>query len=238
MKTILHKASTRGYFDHSWLKTHHTFSFADYHNRERMHFGALRVLNDDAIAPGTGFGLHPHSNMEIVTIPLSGALTHGDSIGHSETINAGDIQVMSAGRGLRHSEKNEDLNRWAELLQIWVIPEKENVEPRYESAIIRDLLKENQITTIVSPYPGVGHGLWIHQQAWFSIGELKAGTELTYPFKSSASYGVYAFLLSGTADVAGVQLSKRDGLGISDIDKIEIKALTPAHILLIEVPAI
>lgn len=238
MKTVLHKASSRGFFDHGWLKTHHTFSFADYHDRERVHFGALRVLNDDTVAPDTGFGLHPHSNMEIVTIPLRGKLTHGDSMGHSETIESGMIQVMSAGRGLRHSEMNKDLNREAELLQIWVIPDRENVEPRYENAMIGDLLKKNSIITIVEPYPGNGGGAipWIYQQAWFSIGKLEKGTELTYKFHSPESYGTYLFMLSGTAEAAGVELGKRDGLGVSDTQEITIRALTDAHILLIEVP--
>lgn len=238
MKTVLHKASSRGFFNHGWLKTHHTFSFADYYDPERVHFGALRVLNDDIVAPDNGFGLHPHSNMEIVTIPLHGKLTHGDSMGHSETIESGMIQVMSAGRGLRHSEMNKEPNRDAELLQIWVIPDRENVEPRYVNAVIGNLLKENQITAIVEPYPGNGTIPWIYQQAWFSVGELEKGTELTYKFHSPQSYGVYVFMISGTAEVAGVELSKRDGLGVSDTQEIGIKAVTDTHILLIEVPEV
>ena len=238
MKTVLHKASTRGFFDHGWLKTHHTFSFADYYDPERVHFGALRVLNDDRVAPGTGFGLHPHSNMEIVTIPLSGALTHGDSMGHSETIGHGMIQVMSAGRGLRHSEMNKDLNRNAELLQIWVIPDREHVEPRYENAVIPDLLRKNRIATIVEPYPGNGRIPWIYQQAWFSIGKLEKGTELVYPFHSDKSFGTYIFVLSGDIEAAGIELSERDGLGVSETQEIPLRAVTDAQILLIEVPDI
>ena len=238
MKTVLHKADSRGFFNHGWLKTHHTFSFADYYDPERVHFGALRVLNDDTVDPGTGFGVHPHSNMEIVTIPLKGELTHGDSMGHSETIERGMIQVMSAGRGVRHSEMNDNPNRAVEFLQIWVIPERENVEPRYVNAVVADLLHKNEINTIVEPYPGKDNVPWIHQQAWFSIGKLEKDTELTYKFHSPESYGTYVFMLSGTAEVAGIELSKRDGLGVSDTQEITIKAVTDAHILLIEVPAV
>ena len=140
MKTILHKAATRGFFDHGWLKTHHTFSFADYYDPERINFGALRVLNDDKIAGGTGFGLHPHQNMEVVSIPLKGALEHKDSLGHASVIKEGEIQAMSAGTGIRHSEYNKNNNTPAEFLQIWVIPDRMNVSPRYENAVIADLL--------------------------------------------------------------------------------------------------
>ena len=238
MKTVLHKAHSRGFFDHGWLKTHHTFSFADYYDPERVHFGALRVLNDDHVAPDNGFGVHPHSNMEIVTIPLNGELTHGDSMGHSETIESGMIQVMSAGRGVRHSEMNKNPNRPVEFLQIWVIPGRENVEPRYENAVIADLLRKNEINTIVEPCPGDGKIPWIYQQAWFSIGKLEKGTETTYKFHSGESYGTYVFMLSGSAEVAGIDLSKRDGLGVSETQEITIRAITDTHILLIEVPSV
>lgn len=197
MKTILHKAATRGFFDHGWLKTHHTFSFADYYDPERINFGALRVLNDDKIAGGTGFGLHPHQNMEVVSIPLKGALEHKDSLGHASVIKEGEIQAMSAGTGIRHSEYNKNNNTPAEFLQIWVIPDRMNVSPRYENAVIADLLKKNEITEIVSPYPGDGKGLWIYQQAWFSIGELEKNTLQGYKLKSPNSLGVYAFLIEG-----------------------------------------
>lgn len=238
MKTELHKANSRGYFDHGWLQTHHTFSFADYFNRDRMHFGALRVLNDDTVAPVNGFGLHPHSNMEIVTIPIAGELTHGDSMGHAETIKHGEIQVMSAGTGVRHSEMNRSKDTAVEFLQIWVIPEEENVEPRYDSATILDLLQQNEITTIVSPYPGDGKGLWVHQQAWFSVGYLDKGTLRRYDLKSKDSYGVYAFIINGAAQVGGVLLGARDGLGLSEItDGFDIQAMAEdTRILLIEVP--
>ncbi|KIO44449.1 MULTISPECIES: pirin family protein [Porphyromonadaceae] len=236
MKTILHKAATRGFFDHGWLKTHHTFSFADYYDPERINFGALRVLNDDKIAGGTGFGLHPHQNMEVVSIPLKGALEHKDSLGHASVIKEGEIQAMSAGTGIRHSEYNKNNNTPAEFLQIWVIPDRMNVSPRYENAVIADLLKKNEITEIVSPYPGDGKGLWIYQQAWFSIGELEKNTLQGYKLKSPNSLGVYAFLIEGKATVAGKELEKRDGLGIYDTESFEIKANEYTKILLIEVP--
>ena len=236
MKTILHKAATRGFFDHGWLKTHHTFSFADYYDPERINFGALRVLNDDKIARGTGFGLHPHQNMEVVSIPLKGALEHKDSLGHASVIKEGEIQAMSAGTGIRHSEYNKNNNTPAEFLQIWVIPDRMNVSPRYENAVIADLLKKNEITEIVSPYPGDGKGLWIYQQAWFSIGELEKNTLQGYKLKSPNSLGVYAFLIEGKATVAGKELEKRDGLGIYDTESFEIKANEYTKILLIEVP--
>ena len=236
MKTILHKAATRGFFDHGWLKTHHTFSFADYYDPERINFGALRVLNDDKIAGGTGFGLHPHQNMEVVSIPLKGALEHKDSLGHASVINEGEIKAMIAGTGIRHSEYNKNNNTPAEFLQIWVIPDRMNVSPRYENAVIAGLLKKNEITEIVSPYPGDGKGLWIYQQAWFSIGELEKNTLQGYKLKSPNSLGVYAFLIEGKATVAGKELEKRDGLGIYDTESFEIKANEYTKILLIEVP--
>lgn len=165
MKTILHKAESRGFFDHGWLKTHHTFSFADYYNPQRIHFGALRVLNDDRIEGGTGFDLHPHKNMEVISIPLKGDLEHQDSLKHKDTIKEGEIQVMSAGTGIMHSEYNRNDDRPTEFLQIWVFPNKQNVAPRYENAVISDLIRKNEICEIVSPYPGNGKGLWIYQQA-------------------------------------------------------------------------
>lgn len=208
----------------------------DYYDPERINFGALRVLNDDKIAGGTGFGLHPHQNMEVVSIPLKGALEHKDSLGHASVIKEGEIQAMSAGTGIRHSEYNKNNNTPAEFLQIWVIPDRMNVSPRYENAVIADLLKKNEITEIVSPYPGDGKGLWIYQQAWFSIGELEKNTLQGYKLKSPNSLGVYAFLIEGKATVAGKELEKRDGLGIYDTESFEIKANEYTKILLIEVP--
>ena len=171
MKTIIHKAETRGHANHGWLNTHHTFSFANYYNPERVHFGALRVLNDDWIAGGEGFGKHPHDNMEIITIPLKGAVEHQDSMGNKGVINAGEIQVMSAGTGIFHSEYNANKDKELELLQIWVFSDKKNVTPRYQQMSLADLQKPNELYQILSPdYEGTG--VWIHQQAWFQLDDL------------------------------------------------------------------
>lgn len=238
METVLHRADTRGHFNHGWLKTYHTFSFAEYFDPARVNFGALRVLNDDTIAPGQGFGMHPHNNMEIITIPLHGDLEHKDSMGHTEAISEGEIQVMSAGTGIHHSEYNKNNNRPVELLQIWVIPEKKSVEPRYENAVIADLIRKNELSEIVSPYPGTGKGLWIHQQAWFSIGDLDPETTVKYTLKSPDSLGVYVFVIKGSITAGNVELNKRDGLGITKADSFKIKALTDARVLLMEVPPV
>lgn len=237
MKTILHKAHTRGHFNHGWLDTHHTFSFADYFDPDRVHFGMLRVLNDDTVAPQEGFGMHSHHNMEIVSIPLSGDLEHRDSMGNRAVINKGQIQVMSAGTGVRHSEYNKNDDQNVAFLQIWVLPDRENVEPRYGEAVIADLVERNKLSEIVTPYPGNGKGLWIYQQAWFSLGELDKGAVVTYDLKSKISYGVYVFVIQGDARINDeIELNKRDGLGISETEAFSIEALTDAEVLLIEVP--
>ena len=170
MKTVLHTSDTRGYADHGWLKSYHTFSFANYHDPERMHFGVLRVLNDDEVAPGRGFGTHPHSNMEIVSIPLEGDLEHKDSMGNTTVINEGDIQVMSAGTGVHHSEFNKNKDRSVKFLQIWVIPNRKDVTPRYDQISIRDMQRNNTFYQILSPNKD-DEGVWIHQDAWFHIGD-------------------------------------------------------------------
>jgi redox-sensitive bicupin YhaK (pirin superfamily) len=234
MKTVLHKASTRGHANHGWLKTFHTFSFANYHHPERIHFGMLRVLNDDWIAPGMGFGMHPHDNMEIITIPLSGVVEHKDSMGNHGTISAGEIQVMSAGSGIYHSEFNGSKTEELSLLQIWVFSDKRNVEPRYEQISIRDLEKHNELYQIISPNPE-DDGMWIHQKAWFHLGNLSADWEGTYTSKSQNS-GVYFFVIEGAVQVNGIELDKRDGIGISETQSFEIKASADSKILLMEVP--
>ncbi len=238
MKTVLHKANTRGHFDHGWLRTSHTFSFADYYNPQRVNFGALRVLNDDSIDPGTGFDFHPHKNMEIVSIPLSGALKHGDNMGNETVLHQGEIQVMSAGTGVVHSEHNASTDKKTDFLQIWVIPDRMNVTPRYETARISNLIRRNEITTIVSPYPGTDRGLWIYQQAWFSIGELTKGSDHIYHFRSPHSFGVYIFVIEGTVVVEGQELQRRDGQGIYDTQTFGIKIKEDAKVLFIEVPAV
>lgn len=234
MKTVLHKASTRGNANHGWLKTHHTFSFANYYEPSRIHFGALRVLNDDWIAAGQGFGMHPHDNMEIITIPMQGTVEHKDSMGNHGTIKAGEIQVMSAGTGIFHSEFNHEKDLALELFQIWVFPNKKNVTPRYDQVSILNLKKENEFYQIVSPNPE-DKGMWIHQQAWFHLGDFTVDKTINYKFKAENS-GLYIFIIEGSAIIAEEVLQRRDGLGISDCENIEIKIQSNSKILLMEVP--
>ena len=235
-KRTLHKANTRGHANHGWLNAHHSFSFANYYDPTRVHFGALRVLNDDTIAPGMGFGRHPHDNMEIITIPLEGAIEHQDSMGHREVIQSGDIQVMSAGTGIAHSEYNANKDKPLKLLQIWVIPRENNVSPRYGQATLRREDRINKLQQIVSPGPAK-EGIWINQDAWFHLGTLEKGCQAEYQIKKKGN-GVYAFVIDGDVTINGVSLNKRDALGISDTDKLSITADSAAELLLIEVPMI
>ncbi|MAU26704.1 MAG: hypothetical protein CMH48_14670 [Muricauda sp.] len=234
MKTVLHTSDTRGYADHGWLKSYHTFSFANYHDPERMHFGVLRVLNDDEVAPGRGFGTHPHSNMEIVSIPLEGDLEHKDSMGNTTVINEGDIQVMSAGTGVHHSEFNKNKDRSVKFLQIWVIPNRKDVTPRYDQISIRDMQRNNTFYQILSPNKD-DEGVWIHQDAWFHIGDFDKATSDTYTLKKKGN-GVYIFVLDGQVSVNGQELNSRDGFGIWDIDQIQFKSLSVGRVLLMEIP--
>ncbi len=234
MKTILHKAETRGNADHGWLKTHHTFSFANYYDPERVHFGTLRVLNDDYVAGGKGFGMHPHDNMEIITIPLEGDLQHKDNMGNSEIIREGDVQVMSAGTGVYHSEFNPNEDKAVTLLQIWVFPNKKNVKPRYDQISIRDIARENEFYQILSPNPD-DKGVWIHQNAWFSLGRLDSGKEANYKLNDENN-GVYAFVIEGKVTVNGQELEKRDGLGIWNVDELEVRSEADSRVLLMEIP--
>ena len=232
MKTILHKAATRGHADHGWLDTYHTFSFASYFNPERVHFGALRVLNDDKVAPSEGFGMHPHQNMEVISIPLKGYLRHGDSIENSSVITPGTIQVMSTGTGIYHSEYNDSATEPLEFLQIWVFPKKENTKPKYD---IRHAVKHNELSLIVSPEGNAPAS--ILQDAWFSIGKLDKGVKKTYDMHREDT-GVYVFVIEGQANVSGTVLSRRDGMGIYDTNSVAIEALEDSEILLIEVPMV
>lgn len=234
MKTILHPAETRGHAHHGWLESYHTFSFAGYYHPERMHFGALRVLNDDRVAPGMGFGMHPHDNMEIISIPLSGDLRHRDSMGNEAVIRQGDIQVMSAGTGIAHSEMNANTNRAVEFLQIWIFPKVANVLPRYDQWTTDTRKMHNQLMQILCPYPGED-GVWIHQDAWFHIGRFDAGVCTTYALRQNGN-GVYAFVLDGHVTVAGVPLKRRDGLGISETNGFQLLAHADTTLLLMEVP--
>lgn len=234
MKTILHKAETRGHANHGWLDSHHTFSFADYYDPQRVHFGALRVLNDDRVAAGKGFGQHPHDNMEIVSIPLFGDLEHKDSMGNVAVIRKGEIQVMSAGTGIFHSEFNKNKDKEVQFLQIWVLPDKKNVTPRYDQISIDELTRPNELTQILSPHPN-DQGVWIHQQAWFYLGELSEGWKGKYTLNAEKN-GVYFFVIEGNVTVAGQALNRRDGLGVSETNEIEITADSDARLLVMEVP--
>ena len=232
--TIIHKANTRGYADHGWLKTHHTFSFANYYNNERVHFGMLRVLNDDWIEGGKGFGTHPHDNMEIITIPLSGAIAHKDSMGNSSVIQHGEVQVMSAGTGITHSEFNADGSMPVTILQIWVFPNQREVEPRYDQIKLDPSMRKNKLQQILSPNPD-DEGVWIYQNAWFHLADMDQNLELEYPLKQKEN-GVYAFVIKGDITINGENLQERDGMGIWNIDKLDIKANSQAEVLLMEVP--
>ena len=235
MKTVIHKAETRGHANHGWLDSWHTFSFAGYHNPDRVHFGVLRVLNDDTVAPGMGFGKHPHDNMEIISIPLEGDLEHGDSTGTVAVIKQGDVQVMSAGTGIIHSEKNKNNNQQVKFLQIWVFPNKKNVQPRYDQKTFSEADKQNKLATVVSPVGTNDGGVQLHQDAWFHLGKLDNGIELSYDLKKKGN-GVYAFVLGGDVTINEIALNHRDGLGISDTNSLSIKADSAAEILLMEVP--
>lgn len=234
MKTVFHKANTRGHANHGWLDSHHSFSFANYYNPDRMNFGVLRVLNDDRVAPGRGFGTHPHDNMEIISIPLEGDLEHKDSMGTSAVIKQGDIQVMSAGTGIYHSEYNKNSDKEVKFLQIWMFPNKQGVEPRYDQITLEQDKMKNQLYQVLSPNPK-DEGVWVHQNAWFHIGNLDAGMSLDYEVKDKAN-GVYFFLLEGEVTIADQQLEARDGFGVWDTDSVEIKANSNARILVMDVP--
>ena len=236
MQSILHKADTRGHANHGWLDTHHTFSFARYYNPERMNFGVLRVLNDDAVAEGRGFGTHPHDNMEIISIPLEGDLEHKDSMGNTTTIKQGDVQVMSAGTGVYHSEYNKNKDKAVKFLQIWMFPNQQNVTPRYDQISLKDAHLKNQFFQVLSPN-AEDDGVWAHQNAWFHIGNLEAGHTETYEIKASGN-GVYAFILEGQVTIEGQALSKRDGFGVWNTDTISIIADSEAKVLLMDVPMV
>jgi len=234
MKTMLHKADTRGHANHGWLDSYHTFSFANYHNPERMHFGVLRVLNDDTVAPGEGFGTHPHDNMEIISIPLEGDLEHKDSMGNVALIKKGDLQVMSAGTGVTHSEYNKNSDREVKFLQIWLFPAIKGVQPRYGQISLNDIRKENEFYQVLSP-DKEDQGVWIHQNAWFHLGEFTGDTSTTYQLKNETN-GVYAFVLKGEVEIEGQHLESRDGFGIWEIKEIDVIAHAGSNILLMEVP--
>ena len=232
-KTVYHPANTRGHANHGWLDSHHTFSFANYRNPDRMHFGVLRVLNDDVVQGGKGFNTHPHDNMEIVSIPLEGDLEHQDSMGNKTVIREGDVQVMSAGTGVRHSEYNANPDRPVKFLQIWMFPNQRGVAPRYDQIKLK--AKENALTQILSP-DADDEGVWVHQNSWWHIAKLEAGKSLSYSLRQPIANGVYAFVLEGEAILEGQKLAPRDGFGIWDTEKLSLSAVTDTRILLMEVP--
>ena len=234
MKKIFHASSTRGEANHGWLHAKHSFSFANYFDPKRIQFGALRVLNDDTIAPGMGFGSHPHDNMEIITIPLEGALEHKDSMDNIGVIEADEIQVMSAGTGIFHSEYNKNKDKQVKVLQLWVLPNEKNVTPRYDQKSIKELKKPNTLYPIVTPDPN-GPAMWIHQDAWFHMGDFNQSTEIEYKI-NKAGNGVYVFLIEGSAEIAGEAIKKRDALGIWETDNFILKMASNSRVLLIEVP--
>lgn len=236
MKTVIHKANTRGHANHGWLNSYHSFSFANYQNTERMNFGALRVLNDDTVSEGRGFGTHPHQNMEIISIPLKGDLQHQDNMGNATIIKQGDIQVMSAGTGITHSEYNKNKDRAVEFLQIWIIPNKTNVKPRYDQISLKELEKPNSLYQVLSPNANDA-GVWIYQDAWFNLGTFTEDTTTSYALNKKDN-GVYAFVLEGNVSIEGEQLSKRDGVGLWETDNIAINASKNSKVLLIEVPMV
>ena len=234
MKSVLHRAKTRGKAEHGWLNSHHSFSFAKYYNPERMNFGVLRVLNDDIVSEKKGFGTHPHDNMEIVSIPLSGNLEHKDSMGNVAVIKQGDVQVMSAGTGVYHSEYNESQNEPVQFLQIWMFPNKKNVTPRYDQITLDSAKMKDNLYQILSPNAN-DDGVWAHQDAWWYIGHLNEGFETTYNIKNSSN-GVYVFVLEGDVMINDQLLAKRDGYGLWDTKSFHLKTKSEAKVLVMDVP--
>ncbi|MFA7359429.1 MAG: pirin family protein [Candidatus Kapaibacterium sp.] len=235
MITTIHKADTRGFADLGWLKSKLTFSFATYYDERRMNFGMLRVLNDDIVESGMGFGTHPHNNMEIVSIPLSGALEHKDSMGHVEVIKECEVQIMSAGTGVMHSEYNHSKTEDVNFLQIWILPKERNIKPRYDQRNIKDVDKKNKFLTVVSSDKNDNNALWINQDAYLSLAKIDADTEISYDIKMKGN-GVYLFVIEGGVTIDGNELKKRDGIGIEDTDRIKIKSNSDNYLLAIEVP--
>lgn len=231
----IYRAGSRGFADHGWLKSYHTFSFAGYHNPDRMHFGVMRVLNDDTVKGGMGFGTHPHDNMEIISIPLEGDLEHKDSMGNTTVIRKGDIQVMSAGTGIYHSEYNKNKDEEVKFLQIWLFPNKRNVQPRYDQLTMELADRHNRLQQVLSPDPN-DEGVWIHQDAWFHVGHFDKEVSANYSIKRAGN-GIYAFVLKGSFEVNAEVLANRDAIGIWDINAVYVKSLEEgSEILLMDLP--
>jgi redox-sensitive bicupin YhaK (pirin superfamily) len=234
-KTVFHPAGKRGHANHGWLDAHHSFSFAGWYDPSRIHFGALRVLNDDIVAGGKGFGKHPHDNMEIITIILDGVLEHQDSMGHAQTIIPGEVQVMSAGTGVYHSEYNHNKDKNVNVLQTWIFPNKRDVAPRYDQKAFSAEDRINKLQMLVSPIVNEDDGLKIHQDAWIYRTTLEAGKQLVHKLHSSA-HGAYIFVIEGSIDVEGQHLGKRDAIGISEADGFEMVAAAKSDVIVFEVP--
>ena len=236
MKGVLHKADTRGVADHGWLQSRHTFSFANYHNPERMGFGLLRVINDDIVQPRRGFDTHPHNNMEIVSIPISGELRHQDSMGNTQKIRAGEVQIMSAGSGITHSEYNGSDSELVAFLQIWVLPKLQNIEPRYGQQLFSCNDRKNKFQIVVSPDKDNNDGaIWINQDAWFLEGDFDTGQIGSYRIKREGN-GAYFFVIEGSVTIADEQLQRRDAIGVDDATKIDFEVAEDCQLLVIDVP--
>jgi redox-sensitive bicupin YhaK (pirin superfamily) len=233
MRLEIFRADSRGGANHGWLLTRHTFSFANYYDPQRIHFGALRVVNDDTVAPGEGFDMHPHNDMEIVSIPLEGTLEHRDSMGNVSVISKGEVQVMSAGTGILHSEYNYSDTNLVKFLQIWVFTRQKDLTPRYSQVKIREP-KPDTIELIVAP-EGQEHVAWIHQDAWFSLADLTEGGNIDYELHKAGN-GVFLFVIEGAVSVGDEQFDRRDGVGIRDADRFTVTGDKSSHILLMEVP--
>lgn len=234
MKTIVHRADSRGRTELGWLHSHHSFSFGDYYDPSRMHFGMLRVLNDDSVEPGRGFGTHPHSNMEIVSIPLEGALEHQDSTGVRQVIKDGEVQIMSAGTGVFHSEHNHSDSRAVKFLQIWILPREKDIKPRYGQKAFDPRERRNRFRVVVSP-DGRDDALSINQDAYFSLASIDAGSSATYALHAPG-HGVYFFVVEGRAEIGGETLERRDALGATGISEVTVRSLERSEIVCIEVP--
>ena len=234
MNKVVHRADSRGFADHGWLQSYHSFSFANYYNPERMQFGTLRVLNDDRVAPGMGFGTHPHNNMEIISIPLEGDLEHKDSMGNTAVIRQGDVQVMSAGTGVQHSEYNRNRDKEVAFLQIWILPDQANVTPRYDQITLDPGKLKNTLFTVLGPR-GKHDGLWIHQDAWFHMGAFDKEEDMGYQVRENGN-GLYLFVLDGVVEAAGETLGHRDAMAIQDAEAFSFVSVEDSKLLLIEVP--
>lgn len=236
MKLDVHYSNKRGVSDFNWLKSYHTFSFGNYFNPSLTHFGVLRVINDDTVSPGAGFGTHPHKDMEIISIPLSGVLAHEDSMGNSGTISTGEVQVMSAGTGIRHSEMNASNENHVKFLQIWIFPDKNGVVPRYGQSKTDVNTTRNKWNLIVGP-EGIGANVWIHQDAYLYLSKFDSGKSEVYTLKNSKN-GVYIFIIEGSVTIDGITLNERDGLGVEQANRFELSFAEGTEILLMEVPMV